>query len=659
MSNKKYIEPNQRTLHQSGLRLLLLVQFFTVLPFLQFLPVWLVLVFCLVVFWRWRVLRGEFKKPPKWLVAAAIGLGLLSLYLSGLNRYSLDTAVALCVLGYLLKSLEVLRKRDGIFQVYLGYFLAGVYLLYRFDPIGALVMILLLGFNTLALQAVTAEAHFKLRYGLKQTSFIVLGAIPVMIAGYLFFPRLPPLWHIPNEQRGAVTGMTDEITPGSIAELARSTEPAFRVSFEGDLPPRNEWYWRGNTMSVFDGRSWRAQFGNNNPFSWPSNVRFPEAETDGFRYTVTMENSGQRWLYFLDWPTFVRGDNIAILPDGRAAKRQTLNANFRYIASSSGNVSWPDQSRIIDDNLQLPNSGNAELRAWAENARTQVDSDFEFVRYLIEYIQSEPFYYTLRPPAYGGSNSLADFWLGDRRGFCSHYASSVAYILRAVDIPTRLVGGYLGGNYNENGNYIQVRQMEAHVWLEFWFEGQWIRFDPTAAVAPFRVEQNLDSLMLESQPEDLPLMARVGRLSLLNGMSMYWDSLVYQWQTIVLDYQNDQAISWFESSFGRFTPMKAAILFLGLLGSVGLVLAISLGLIRLPRRHKEPYKTIFALEKRYFSREQGETLRDFFGRIRESNVSTPLLVDIEKEVERLLYSPEADNSTNLTKMMAKLRKHRQ
>jgi transglutaminase-like putative cysteine protease len=642
MTNIAYIPPYQRVLHQAGIKALLMVQFVTVLPFMTYMPKWFLLVFALVLFWRWRVLRGELRKPPRTLLITAVVAGIGGLVFSGLNRYSLDTAVAFCLLGYLLKSLEVLRRRDGIFQIYLGFFLAGVFLLYRFDPLAGLIMIILLIVNLIALQAVTSDVHFNWRYALTQSLIMVVAAIPVMIAGYLFFPRIPPLWSIPNDERGATTGMTDELTPGSIADLARSNEPAFRVSFSSTLPPRSQWYWRGTTMTLFDGNTWKAKYSDRNIFSWPLNKPLPTSEISEYDYTVIMENSGRRWLYFLDWPTSITGDNIRILPDGRAAKEKPISSVFRYNAQSSNSVQWDDQTTIIRDSLLLPDQGNEALKQWAIDRRQERTSDTDFVNSIGNYIRNENFYYTLRPPLYVGEQSLESFWFGDRRGFCAHFASASAFIFRSAGIPTRLVGGYLGGTYVSQGNYIQVRQMEAHVWLEVWLNEQWVRFDPTAAVAPNRVETNLDDLFAETQPSDLPVFSRLGQFGLINQLNIFWDSLEYKWQVLILDYDNQQALGWFEKSFGRLTAMKLAIGILTLMGSVALVVAFSLGMIKLPTRKSEPFKSLAKLEKWYGVRMPGETIDRYFARLKHANPKHTALDGLGKLIQEQLYKSGHD-----------------
>lgn len=657
MSKQQYIRPSQRALHQQTLTALLLVQFVTVIPFMRDLPQWLVLVFALVVGWRLRVMRGRMVKPPLLVLLAAVALGVVGLFASGLQSYSLDSAVGFCLLGYLLKSLEVLRQRDAVFQVYLGYFLAGVYLLYHSGPLDALLAVFIVVVNTFALYTATAGHHVKWSFGVKQSVVVVLGAVPIMILGYLFFPRLPPLWSIPNDQRGAVTGMTDEITPGSVADLARSQEPAFRVAFEGELPPRSEWYWRGNTLSVFDGQTWRSAYSaRRGMISATGNQTLPRAMGGGYEYTVVMDASQQNWLYFMDWPTQANVAGAMVLPDARLALREPLKQATRYSAVSSQTVAWTPLSEFERQRmLQLPAQGNERLREWSLALYSQADNDTQFVQLLAEHIRNNDYYYTLRPPLFLGENSLSDFWFEGRRGFCSHYASATAFMLRAVGIPARLVGGYQGGVYNEAGGFVQVRQMEAHVWVEAWLDGAWRRFDPTFSVAPNRIEQTLDDLFEGDQVDELPALARLrGSIGALSRLTMWWDLVEYRWQIAVLDYQSDSAIGWFERNFGELTPLKAAVSFMVFMGVLALGFALYLGVFRLPTRVQEPYRTMAKLEKMFGMRKPGETLTQYFERIRQQNHNQPRLDELHSIVERTMYDdtpPDVQRMKQIIKEM--------
>ncbi|MHA7878473.1 MAG: transglutaminase family protein [Saccharospirillum sp.] len=634
------IAPLRRVMPLQVLWVLMAVQWVLVLPFLRYLPLWLGLVLVLVMLWRWQVMHGELRPAPLWLTLTAIAVGVAGLIVSGLNRYTLDSAVSLCVLGYLLKSLEVLRRRDGVFQVYLGYFLVGVYLLYHYNPLGALISLLMVLANTLALFAIFADRTFQWTRGLKQSGGLMAAAIPIMLVGFLFFPRIPPLWSIPNDERGARTGMTDEVTPGSVSALAMDRSPAFRVAFDGDLPPRGQWYWRGTTLDQFNGTSWRASYRQENRSQWPRG-RLPEpGQGPHYDYSVVMQASQQHWLYFLDWPVRIDADDGRVLPDGRAATRNTLTQAMRYQARSQPAVLWPDEPG--GQMLALPDGTNQRLADWAQQARREAGSDRAFMDGLMQHIRTQPFFYTLRPPLYPGNQGLAEFWFEGRRGFCTHYASAMAFMARAVGIPARLVGGYLGGLYNDNGGFIQVRQMEAHVWVEVWLDGRWERYDPTAAVAPGRVESNLDEWQEAANLNELPFATRFASgLPLYQSLSLWWGSVEYQWQNWVLNYQQDNALSTLEQRFGQINWWHAGAAMGVFLGILGLLMAIATGVLRWPTRLQEPWASLRRLEKRFGARDAGETVSGYLERLAgEQPQQRELLRQITVMINEAAYNPE-------------------
>lgn len=636
----RYLPPMQRALPRANLVVLAFVQTVVVVPFLQFLPVWLGAVLLLVIFWRWRVAHGEVRRAPRTLLLLAVLVGLGGLFASGLTAYTLDSAVSLCVLGYLLKSLEVLRRRDAVFLVYLGYFLTGVYLLYDYDPAGAAISIAMVAANTLALHAIAAERAFTWRRGLRQTSGLLLAAVPIMVVGFLFFPRLPPLWSIPNDERGARTGMSDVLEPGAVSRLARDTSPAFRVAFDGPLPPRDQWYWRGTTLGYFDGERWVSFYRESNRRNWPRGQLPAAATNTQYRYTVVLEATQRHWLYFLDWPVAAAAD-ARVLPDGRLARAESLNQVSRYRAASSAAVEWRGD-QYLQDQLALPPGGNERLREWARQRRARASGDAEFLRGVLDHIRDNDYHYTLEPPRYPGRDGLSEFWLGERRGFCTHYASALAFIARVAGIPARLVGGYLGGVHNANAGYIQVRQMEAHAWVEVWLEDRWVRLDPTAAVAPERVDTNLDDWLSATNPSELSFGARLSRgFSVLQNVGLWWDSLQYQWQVAVLNYQRNSAVAALEERFGSIRLWQAALIMAGFLTMLGIGTAVATGVLRPPARHSEPWASLRRLEKRLGPRHAGETAADYLTRkSRDYPDMAAHLSRITSLVESIAYNPD-------------------
>src|SRR5690606_30462786 len=189
------------------------------------------------------------------------------------------------------------------------------------------------------------------------------------------------------------------------------------------------------------------------------------------------------------------------MSDFRLERRRPVNQALLYNV-----VSWPEALREPDaighgrrSALQLPTRGNPRSRAWAVELRSRHGDPQALVATLLAHFNREPYVYTLKPPALG-ADSVDEFLFDSLRGFCAHYAGAMTFVLRAAGIPARVVAGYQGGEFNPAGNYLAVRQLDAHAWVEYWVEGQgWISVDPTYQVAPERIELGLEEAVAEER----------------------------------------------------------------------------------------------------------------------------------------------------------------
>ncbi|RTK99023.1 MAG: transglutaminase domain-containing protein, partial [Neisseriaceae bacterium] len=178
----------------------------------------------------------------------------------------------------------------------------------------------------------------------------------------------------------------------------------------------------------------------------------------------------------------------------------------RYPLKSWRKYQLPESEFDLQQALRLPSGYNPRARQLAQQWRTNSRTPGEVVDHALRYFNRQQFFYTLQPPLLG-SDSVDDFLFNSRRGFCEHYASSFVFLMRAAGVPARVVTGYMGGELNPVGGYLIVRQSDAHAWAEVWLgNAGWQRVDPTAAVAPARVQQDLASALPIS--DSLPLAIR-------------------------------------------------------------------------------------------------------------------------------------------------------
>jgi len=462
------------------------------------LPPWITLLLVATGAWRWTACRRSWPLPPRWLratVAVAATVAVLASYRT-LNGIEAGTSFLVLMAG--VKLLETRNSRDLTVVVFICYFLLYAALL-RDQQLRQLPWLLAgVLVATGALMRVHAgTAGDSLREVLRRTAVLMLQAAPLALALFLLFPRLPgPFWGI-AAGNSARTGLNDEMTPGDISDLSVSGEPAFRVRFLGAVPPPAQRYWRGPVLHEFDGRSWRRARDQ----AFPLQEIVPAGEP--VEYQVTLEPHDRNWILALDlatqWPEreAYRSFDFQLLAPRPLTELTTyrLSSHTQYRAG----LALPESVRRKD--LQLPQEGNPRARALGRELAARHAQDPQAIAAaMLRSFREQPFVYTLDPPKLA-ENAVDEFLFETRKGFCEHYASAFTFVMRAAGVPARVVLGYQGGELNPIGGYMLVRQSDAHAWSEIWIESRgWVRMDPTAAVAPERIERGLIGSVGANEP---------------------------------------------------------------------------------------------------------------------------------------------------------------
>jgi transglutaminase-like putative cysteine protease len=356
----------------------------------------------------------------------------------------------------------------------------------------------------------------------------LLGAVPLALCLFIFLPRLgSPLWGAPTDSAMARSGLGDTMEPGGLQELLIDDSPAFRVAFDGAVPERSKLYWRGPVLTAYDGRTW-SRSGYLADGRRRDAVQQPASIVD---YEVTLEPSDRRWLLALDVP-LAAPENAARGADMSLVSVKPVDQLLRYRLSSALRyelgLELPAQERRRD--LSLPEGFDPRARELAAKWRRELRNDTAIIRAALDLFHKD-FFYSLSVPELG-RNSIDDFLFETRKGFCQHYSSAFTVLMRAAGIPARVVTGYQGGYYNAVGNYLVVRQSDAHAWSELWLRDRgWVRIDPTAAVSPQRVELGARAASGASAPwyQADWLLALRNQLDLANRG---WNNLVVQFNML-------------------------------------------------------------------------------------------------------------------------------
>ncbi|MGB2138727.1 MAG: transglutaminaseTgpA domain-containing protein [Psychrobacter sp.] len=558
----------QRLLSLPAYYWVLIAQLFVILPHAAYLPLWLIGFAIITIIAQLPSIKAKFK-PTRlkrlYQVMQMLGflLGLAGLSLTYGAAFGLDMGVGFLVLCLVSKLWELYKRRDAYVVLNLSLFvIAGLFLLDQglvttLQAVAATIIVLL-AFITLNDDSNTSGDG-----RMRTLGVLGVSALPLLVVLFLFFPRLPPLWSVQLSSSQATTGVSDSMSPGDIASLSQSTELAFRVEFAQARPAQSELYWRGLVFSDFDGVTWRPnrrvqqqwQPGRQPPNWLARSLATATTKTEPKSYEITLEPTQQQWLFGLDYP-LPQNKDTRLTSDFTLIKEEPVSEQLRYevlrYAPMQIDPILDDVSRAA--NLTLPSAGNLQTQNLAKQLFAQSGSDPErYIQAIQRWINQTEFRYTLSPPPLD-EDRIDSFLFETKAGFCEHYSSSFTFMMRAVGIPARVVAGYQGGEMSRGGNVWEVRQMDAHAWSEVWLEGQgWVRVDPTAFVAPERVEQGMDALTQSRGAslfgEGAAAQVSYQQYQMLQALRRLSDQASYYWQKDVVGYDQDKQagslLKWF------------------------------------------------------------------------------------------------------------------
>jgi len=524
---------------------LLCAAILTLLPLTPYLPPWLSGVSALALLWRAVIWWRRTALPSRWLLVLLVFGGVVGIVLQFQTMFGRDPGVAMLVMLFSLKLLELRTLRDGFAAALLSYFLILTQFFYAQSIANAGLAVAGVALTGAALVILNHQVQ-SAQSALRLSGLMLLQSLPFMLVLFVLFPRVQgPLWGLPLDAYGASTGLSDSMTPGSISQLGLSDAIAFRAKFsgayEGKAPPQTSLYWRGPVLTQFDGRTWRV-----GRLFVRSQLPY-ENRGGAVAYSVTLEPHNKPWLFALELPGTIPAE-ASIAHDYQLMAKTPVRSRIRYdMRSYLETTPGEDESgSVLREALLLPERSNPRARALAQSWRSELGgNDQAIVRRMLEYYRSLIFVYTLSPPILG-EDSLDEFLFETKRGFCEHFAAGFVFMMRAAAIPARVVTGYQGGEVNPVDGTLIVRQSDAHAWAEIWLkERGWVRVDPTAAIAPSRIESNLAVALPAGDVR--PLLTRPEFVWLLH-VRYRWDALANIWNQWVLGYnpkrQRDLLASW-------------------------------------------------------------------------------------------------------------------
>lgn len=529
----------------------LLVIAWVVAPMYSELPLWCSALSILLMVWRGVLAWRQQAMPSRWWRVGLVVLALVATVLSFKTIFGRDAGVTLIVVLLALKTLELRARRDAFVVFFLSFFLMLTNFFYSQSLLTAVGMLIgLLGLLTALINAHLPVSPAPLKLSARLAAGMTLLGAPVMIVLFTLFPRMAPLWGLPNEALSAKSGLSAEMQVGAVASLALDTSVAFRVRFEGTPPPQNQLYFRGPVLAEFDGRNWRANASYQNAKQLTLSVQDP-----AIRYEITLQPHQQSWLLSLDaTPEAPKldGKQVRMGADLQWLSPQGVRNVQRYQAQAYTRFQYGQalSASALRPYLALPSSSNPRTVQWAQTLKAQAPAEVRmakdpaaarfWVAQAMQTLRSDGYRYTLEPGVFG-EHSADEFWFDRKAGFCEHIASSFVVLMRALGVPARIVTGYQGAEQNTLDDFWTVRQSDAHAWAEVWLaDVGWQRVDPTTAVAPERTT----GIERQSSGAAGFTQAVFGNFSprLLRDLRLLWDATNNRWNQWVLNYEQGRQL---------------------------------------------------------------------------------------------------------------------
>lgn len=605
---------SQKNLTRSSIVWFSLAFILTIIPQLFiFLPIWVAVIFIVCFAWRIQIFRMKLGYPNgvvKFVIIAAI---IGTLYLTKGNFLNTEGCTILFMAVYGLKFVESKTLRDGYILGCIGFIaLASMYL---FDTSAYIFAFSLLVFITLITAMIGLQ---QMGYGIYSNKSLLLNglkimviSLPLMLILFIVFPRFPSM--LPSIPKGksepqAQTGVSNRMEPGSIAELANSENHILWAEFAQNIPQAKELYWRSLTLDQFDGRAW-TQSDYSQTLSQPQyKIRSNGNEQ---QYDVIFDPTHQRYLATLDLSLIdhsneSRAHRVLPFGDFRYEYNRPVDERIQYSATYVPNASLltsinPRTGEYnLGQFLQTTNN-NPQTTELVESIVKNSNSNEEVVQAILSNFKQNGYQYTMEPGLLNNANSIDEFMFDSKVGFCEHYASATAFMLRKANIPSRVVVGYLGGDIDPKKKLVEVRGKDAHAWVEYWDDQKgWTRIDPTSAVAPNRIDLGVDDLINQLTGNKKPSMWNDLKLS----MTKFQDMIDYRWAKIVLGYKSQAQQSLLQDLFkidfiSVFTLVKI---------SIGLIISfifVQIIIFLKPWRyfyfnvHKEYFRVIELANQRY------------------------------------------------------------
>ncbi|MDW7550545.1 transglutaminase family protein [Pseudoalteromonas peptidolytica] len=489
-------------------------------------------------------------------------------------KNSVNVFVALMLIASLLKQIHATKANQFTQICILNFFTYPCLFLFTQSLFAALLVLCMLAVN-LAIM-LNLEQSLKLKPALKVSIKGLIIVLPVAAFLVVFLPKLPAFWQLPQPQKEAKTGLSENVDPFDIVSLSQSEELVFRATFENEQI-EGPYYWRAIIHDEFDGKRWKIS-------EYQRTNMKPPSLDEGEHATIIAQPSHIPWLYGLSY-SYSNNPKLNSNVFGTVYLKSLTSKPIEYsIMVSDFSPESTLKPWYYQRNVKIPKGFNPKTTQLAQTWVMSSSNTSEFIEKMRLYFLNNQFIYTLTPTPSQSDNRVDEFLFNTQNGFCGHYASAAAFLLRSANIPARLVSGYLGGEQNKNQGYYSVYQYDAHAWVEYFTPGVgWQRLDPTAWIAPERMTGSLSQLAQLSNEFQQGL--GYSLIAFSNWHSINWvrlklEELDYQWTRVVINFDRDKQSRLFKNWFGKYGTLWAGIISLLIFAILSVILFFLVNYIR-------------------------------------------------------------------------------
>ena len=551
----------------------------------------------------WRLLY-EYQIIPLPNFWTKLGLVTTLVYLIYINYggiFGLKPGSALLICSVSLKLIDRVGYRDAMVLLFLNFML----LLARFLESQTLGITIFAAFDLIVTTALLVQLHngshieFNIKSLLKTGTKIFLQITPFMVLLFFVFPRFSVNFIGFKVKKNQAKGFSENLEPGSVSRLVKSDQVAFHAKFQNSPPPPSEMYWRGAVFNINKGMKWkRVPLTKENP-------KAPEKKPeDILKQEILMEPLFNDWLFAIDRPYRIQHKNKILQKFTKKTESSNFilqkdhNRKFIYDAYSSKKTTDFLTEKNKKIYLQSPVFNDPRIHLLIRKIKKGAETNRKKALNLMIFYQKQ-FFYTLNPGVLE-KNSLAEFLFEKKKGFCEHFATSFAALMRMAGVPSRVIVGFHGGVKSRMSNYYLVTGKDAHAWTEIWSENKkkWLRFDPTIMVSPLRLQLGgqiyhsmTETDLREAQNKGNDLLKQF-EMSWLKKIQLTFDALKTRWNLFLLKYDYQGQIDFFEK-LGFKNVNQNILLIISLL-----LLLVFFLIVRLKSQTPGPKKSVE--EKAYF-----------------------------------------------------------